>query len=202
MKRIMPLFFLLCASLCPAQTNPAPADLDATQAITRLREGLIESFNKGDVDRLLTYLDTNAVVTWQNGEVCRGPEAVRAYSNKMMQGENRIVRDIKSEPEVLGRHVYGDWAVSWGNLHDRITLMDGGELPFNTLFTATVARRGDRWLLTSFHASVNAFNNPVLSMAMRKTGLWAGLGGMVVGILIGGALSRILRRKQPTKTNT
>src|SRR4051794_22074605 len=138
MKIIILLAFLFSLTVGFAQTNPPPATLDATQAIAHLREGLIDSFNKADVDRLLTYLDTNAVVTWQNGEVCHGPEAVRAYYNKMMQGEHRIVHHIKSEPEILGRHVYDDWAVSWGNLHDRITLMDGSELPFNTLFTATI----------------------------------------------------------------
>src|SRR4051794_26647474 len=130
MKQLLLVIILFATFAGSAQTNPPPATVDAKQAITQLREGLINSFNKGDVERLLTYLDTNAVVTWQNGEVCQGPEAVRAYYRKMMQGEHRIVRDIKSEPEILGRYVYDDWAVSWGNLHDRITLMDGSELPF------------------------------------------------------------------------
>ncbi|MDB6124406.1 MAG: hypothetical protein JWQ71_3399 [Pedosphaera sp.] len=200
MKQLLLLVLLFSVSTGMAQTNPPPASLDATQAISQLREGLVDSFNKGDVERLLTYLDPNAVVTWQNGEVCQGPEAVRAYYRKMMQGEHRIVRDIKSEPEILGRQVYGDWAVSWGNLHDRFTLMDGSELPFHTLFTATVAKRGDRWLLTSFHASVNAFDNPVLSLALHKTGLWAGLAGGVLGILVGGGICLMVRRKQTLKT--
>ena len=46
-----------------AQTNHVARDLDALEAITRLREGLIDSFTKGDIDRLLKYLDTNVVVT-------------------------------------------------------------------------------------------------------------------------------------------
>jgi hypothetical protein len=58
-----------------AQTNASSSDVD--QAITHLREGLIDSFNKGDIDRLLTFLDTNAVVTWQNGEVSEGTAAVK-----------------------------------------------------------------------------------------------------------------------------
>jgi ketosteroid isomerase-like protein len=170
--------------------------LDATEAITHLREGLIDSFNKGEVDRLLTYLDTNVVVTWQNGEVCQGPAAVRAYYDKMMLGEHRIVREAKSNPEVLGRHVYGDWALSWGNLHDTILLMDGTALPFNTLFTATIAKRGDRWLVVGFHASVNAFNNPVLALAVRKTIFGAGGGGIVMGLLAGIFLGVVISRRR------
>ena len=178
----------------PAQ--PAPASLEATEAITRLREGLIDSFNKGDVDRLLTYLDANVVVTWQNGEVCHGPAAVRGYYDKMMQGEHRIVREAKSNPEVLGRQVYGDWALSWGNLHDKILLMDGTDLPFNTLFTATIAKRGDRWLVIGFHASVNAFNNPILSLAIHKTIYWAGGVGAALGVIVGIVLGVLLRRRK------
>jgi ketosteroid isomerase-like protein len=176
-------------------TTPAPATLDADAAITRLREGLVDSFQKGDIDRLISHLDTDVVATWQNGEVSRGHEAVRAYYNKMMTGEDRIVREVKAEPEVLGRHVYGDTAVSWGNLHDHFVLMDGSELPMGTLFTITVARRGDRWLVTGYHASVNAFANPVLKLAVRKTATWAGAGGVLAGLLAGFIVARALRRK-------
>jgi ketosteroid isomerase-like protein len=198
---LLPVALVFTAFGQPQPAQTAPASLDATQAITRLRAGLIDSFNKADVERLLTYLDTNVVVTWQNGEVCHGPAAVRAYYDKMMQGEHRIVREVKSNPEVLGRQVYDDWALSWGNLHDTLVLMDGTDLPFNTLFTATIAKRGDRWLVIGFHASVNAFDNPVLSLAVHKTTYWAGGVGAGLG-LVGGILLMVLfrgRRNADTK---
>jgi ketosteroid isomerase-like protein len=201
MKQLLIPLLLTLAVTTFGQTQPAPpapASLDAEEAITRLREGLIDSFNKGDVEHLLTYLDTNVVVTWQNGEVCRGPAAVRAYYDKMMQGEHRIVREAKSNPEVLGRQVYGDWALSWGNLHDTIVLMDGTELPFNTLFTATTVKRGDRWQVLGFHASVNVFKNPVLSLAVHKTAYWAGGIGAAVGLFAGIILTMLFRRRRNT----
>jgi ketosteroid isomerase-like protein len=175
--------------------TPAPAALDADAAITRLREGLVDSFQKGDIDRLISHLDKDVVATWQNGEVSRGPEAVRAYYNKMMTGEDRVVREVRAKPEVLGRHVYGDTAVSWGNLHDHFVLMDGSELPMGTLFTITVARRGDRWLVTSYHASVNAFANPVLKLAVRKTAMWVGGGALVAGLIGGFIAARLFGHK-------
>jgi hypothetical protein len=85
------------------QTNTVPADVDAAQAITRLRECLVDSFNRGDIDRLLAYLDTNAVVTWQNGEVCEGTAAVKAYYERMMKGDKPVVRKITSDPKINGR---------------------------------------------------------------------------------------------------
>lgn len=190
-------FLLLALSLSGLSQNPAPSTPDeVNSAITRLRDGLVSSFKKGDIDGLLTHLDADVVVTWQNGELCRGPEAVRAFYTRMMTGEKRVVREIKSEPEILGRKVYDDWAVSWGNLHDRFVLMDGSDLPFNSVFTATIARRGDRWLVTAFHTSVSVFDNPVLSFATRKTAIWLGLGGGVAGLLLGLILARTFARKK------
>src|SRR5262245_21751789 len=111
---------LLLLNTTLAQTNSAD-----DKAIARLREGLIDSFSKGDIDRLLTFLDTNVVVTWQNGEVCEGTAAVKAYYNKMMKGEHPLVSKVTSEPKILGRHIQGDWAVSWGELNDHFLLSDG-----------------------------------------------------------------------------
>ena len=189
---------ILCSVPVSAQPTAAPpsASVDAIAAITTLREGLVDSFVKADIDRLLTFLDPDVVVTWQNAEVCRGPEAVRAYYQRMMTGPDRVVREVRAEPEILGRHVYGDWAISWGNLHDRFVLTDGADLPFNTVFTATIARRGDRWLVRGFHASVNAFNNPVLGVAIKKTAWRVGLGALAMGLLLGFVLARVLRPKR------
>jgi hypothetical protein len=73
-------------------------------------------------------------------------------------------------------------------------LNDGRKLPFNSRFTATIARRGDHWAVTAFHASVNAFDNAVLGIAIRKVGLLAGAGGALAGLVVGLLIARLLRR--------
>lgn len=177
-----------------AQTPPPAARAEDEAAITRLREGLIESFNRGDIDGLISYLDTNVVVTWQNGEVSQGPAGVKAYYERMMKGDKPIVRKVTAAPTILGRQLHGDWGISWGELNDNFELTDGRQLHFNSRFTATIARRGDRWLITAYHASINAFDNPVLSLAVKKVASVAGVGGVVAGLLIGLVLARLLRR--------
>jgi ketosteroid isomerase-like protein len=184
------LVLLFAFSTATGFAQPASAPDDVSTAIDTLRDGLVSSFTKGDIDGLLQHLDADVVVTWQNGELCRGREEVRAFHNRMMTGEKRIVREIKSAPEVLGRQVHGDWAVSWGNLHDHFLLTDGSDLPFDSVFTATIAKRGDRWLVTAFHTSINAFENPILALAVRKTALWAGIVMGVAGLLIGFFIGR------------
>jgi len=187
------LALLLIPVVAPAQVTAAVGEAD--QAIIKLREGLVDSFNHGDMDRLLTHLDTNAVVTWQNGEVCEGPAAVKAYYERMMKGDHPVVSKVSADPKVLGRHVQGDWAVSWGNLNDQFVLTDGRELPLNSRFTATVIKRGDRWVVSAFHVSVNAFDNPIMALAINKSLKIAGVGGLVLGAIVGAVIVRMLRKR-------
>jgi ketosteroid isomerase-like protein len=186
----------MVASVALGQAPVVPASVDPTEAITRLREGLVSSFNKRDIDGLVAHLDADVVVTWQNGEVSKGRDGVKAYYQKMMSGEQPTVRSVTAAPEVAGRHVYGDWAVSWGNLNDHFVLNDGKDLPLNSHFTATIARRGDRWLVTAFHASVNAFQNPILTFAAKKIGLFSGVAGLLLGVVVGLLLGRLLARRR------
>jgi len=186
--------FVCISALSYSQTPPPSTDTEAGAAITQLREGLIDSFFKGDIDRALTYLAPDVVVTWQNGEVSRGPAEVKAYYNRVMTGPDRVVKEIRAKPEVEGRNFYGDTAVSWGNLHDQFVLADGKELPFNSRFTIVTAKRGDRWLVVGYHASIDAFDNPVLKMAAKKGFLWGAGIGVIVGLLVGFIVFRQLRR--------
>src|SRR6516225_9777980 len=161
MKHILTSILILTFTFTTAMAQSNQGATEVEEAITRLRPGLVDSFNHGDIDRLLTFLDTNAVVTWQNGEVCEGTAAVKDYYNRMMKGDQAVVSKVTSDPKVLGRHMQGDWEVAWGELNDHFILTDGRDLPLNSRFTATVAKRGDVWKVSAFHASVNAFNNPI-----------------------------------------
>jgi ketosteroid isomerase-like protein len=199
MKRIIALACFAWPLLTAAQIAPPPAQTDPLQAITRLREGLLDSFNRADIDHLVGFLDPDVVVTWQNAEVCEGTNAVKAYYNRMMAGDRPVVKKVTADPKINGRHIQGDWAVSWGDLNDTFELTDGSKLPFNSRFTATIARRGDRWAVTAFHVSANVFNNPVLALAARKIGIYAGIGGIVLGLLIGLVAAKLMRRRAPAQ---
>ena len=194
MKRLLALVVAALAAFSPAYAqSAAPADAEA--GLNLLRTGLAASFAKADIDGMISYLAPDAVVTWQNGEVSRGPEEVRSYYNTMMKGDKPIVKDVKASPEILGRHFYGDWAVSWGNLHDHFILSDGRDLSLNSVFTIITAKRGDRWLVTGYHASVNAFDNPVLGLAVSKIALWAGIGGGLAGLVLAFIGGRLFGKK-------
>lgn len=199
MKKKLPYLLALLFSITAPVASSAADTGGVEQEIAKLREGLVNSFKQGDIDRLLTFLDTNAVVTWQNGEVCEGTAAVKSFYDRMMKGDHPVVQKISSDPKVLGHHVQGDWCVSWGDLNDHFLLTDGRDLPLNSRFTATIARRGDRWLVSAFHVSVNAFDNPITRVAVKKTAVLVGLVGLIAGCLVGLIVVRLLRgsKNQP-----
>jgi hypothetical protein len=103
---------------------------------------------------------------------------------------------VTAKPEIEGRYIQGDWAVSWGHLNDHFTLADGKDLAFDSRFTATIARRGDRWLVTAYHASVNAFQNPVMTLAAKKLGLITGIAGLLLGTVLGLLIGRFFARRR------
>jgi ketosteroid isomerase-like protein len=182
----------------PAATTQAAGAVtsaDPALAINLMRQEMVDAFNKGDLDRLLSHLDPDVVVTWQNAEVCRGPEAVRAYYNKMMVGPDKRVKSVAANPTVDDRHVYGDWAISWGKMNDTFVLTNGSDFAFDSRFTASIARRGDAWKVTSFHVSVNAFDNPILRIAAKKAATLALLLGAVVGLVIGLIVGMLIKRR-------
>jgi hypothetical protein len=110
-----------------------------------------------------------------------------------MKGAERVVVTITADPKINGHHLAGDGAVLWGEMNDRAILADGRDLALNSRFTATLARRGDRWVISAFHTSVNPFQNAVLLLAVKKMALVAGIGGIVTGIIVGVVIVQVAR---------
>jgi ketosteroid isomerase-like protein len=201
MKKIGMLVLLGLLAVTPpvgAQGGkPAPED-PAHEDLRRLRREMVEAINKNDLDALLGHLDKDVVVTWMNGEVSRKPSEVRAYIERLTKGENRFVQSYTTEVEADElTHLYGDTGVASGSSKDRFVLTDGREFVVNSRWTATLVKKGGKWLVASFHGSTNMFDNPVLYIAVRRAATWAGGIAAVLGIAVGFGVAWWLRRRKP-----
>jgi ketosteroid isomerase-like protein len=185
------LLTLALSSRVPAQAPVANAADDPAHAeLRQLRETLVEAIRKGDLDSILGSLDEDVVVTWQDGTATRKPQGVRDYYERMTKGPDRVVERVEIDPKVDElTHIYGDTGVAAGSSRDLFVLTDGRELTFDTRWTATVVKKQGQWKLASFHVSTNAFDNPVLKLAISKVLTWSlGIGvpvAVVIGIFIG-----------------
>lgn len=198
MRSVLVAMALGASSVGVAQAQgvppPAAASDDVGPAIDALRNDMVDAFNKGDVDRLLSHLTPDAIVTWQNGEVSHGTNEVRAYNSKMMSGPDRVVKSISASPVVEGRRVHDDWAFSWGHMNDTFSLMDGRELTLDSRFSAVLVRADGGWKVSEFHLSTDAFHGAIIKSAIMTTakriGLIGGSAALIAGVAIGFGLGR------------
>jgi uncharacterized protein (TIGR02246 family) len=169
----------------PAAEDPVHNELRA------LRAEMVEAFDKKDIDKMLSHMTENVVVTVQSAEVLRGHDAVRKFHKRMSEGENPQVEVLRSVFEVTDLSVIygGDAAIAFGDMDDHFKLRQGMEFDLNSRWTATLVKENDRWLLAAFHVSTNMFDNGVSTLqtkwAATKAGIVALLGGLAVGLLGG-----------------
>ena len=159
-----------------------------------MRDGFIDAIKKGDIERELTYLHPNVVVTWQNAEVSRGRDGVRAYLNRMLNGPSKIVSDYRLDLNVDELTILygGDTGISFGSSQEHIGLAAGTSLDYPARWSATLVKEDGKWLVASLHASTNLFENPLLA-ATKRVMYVAVAAALLVGVIVGWLVGR--RRK-------
>jgi ketosteroid isomerase-like protein len=183
---------LSCIASSAQNTN---SSVEATHNELRaLRGGLMDAVNKGDIERQLTYLTTNVVVTWHDAEVSRGHEGVREYYNRMMNGPNKVVADFHAEVNVDELTIlYGEnTGIAFGSSVEHFKLTNGSSFDLKGRWTITMVKEDGRWLIASLHVSTNIFDNVMLDME-KKYAIRAICVALVIGIIVGWLIGR--RRK-------
>lgn len=182
------------AGVPPAEVAPAPQGIDFPQPandapvhdeLRALASTMEEALNKRDLDALLANVDDDLVFTAMNAEAGYGKEHVRDYFNRMLNGPDKVVENIKVDfvPDKLVVFYGPDVAVSAGNAASHYELTSGMKFDVTARWTGTLVRKNGRWLVASFHYSTNMFENPVLD-AQRKFLLLAGGGvALLLGII-------------------
>lgn len=164
-----------------AAEDPAHNELRA------LRTEVIEAITKGDIDRVISHVHTNVVITWQNNEVCRGHQGVRDFFGRM--GKNTFNGyKVPPTPDELTILYGGDSGISFGQTVAQYTLL-GKSIEMKSRWTASLVKVDGRWLLAAYHISGNLLDNPLLNAAKGGLGWMAG-GAAVVGLIIGLLLGR------------
>lgn len=183
----------LSASAQEDKKKETPKEDPAHEELRKLKAELVDAFNKKDIDALLKHLHPDVIVTWQNGEVSKGPEAVRDYYKRMLVGDQSVLIDVKADPEVTDLSLlFGEpamTAVAYGKLRDKYKLRDGTEFTMDSRFSATAVKKDGKWLIVNFHGSTNVFDNEVLKMYVTKTswmtGGVAGGAALLIGLAVG-----------------
>jgi len=163
------------------------AEDPAHNELRTLRTEVIAAITKGDIDTVVKHVHPNVVVTWQNAEVCRGVQGLKDFFNRMAKDTFKGYK-VAPTPDDLSIRYGGDVGVSFGKVVGEYKLL-GKDLEFYSRYTATLVKENGKWLLASYHVSLNALDNPLISTAKQSL-LWAGVGAGVVGLIIGVLLGK------------
>ena len=175
--------------LLPAAVEPQSEAIH--QELRALRAGIMEAINHGDLERQLTFLHPNVVVTWHNAEVSRGRDGVRAYYNRLMKGPDKFVEKFSAEVSVDELTIlHGtNTGISFGSSIEHFTLTNGKQLDLKGRWSLTLVKEEGKWLVASMHVSTNIFDNVILDTAKTYA-----LRGIIAAALVGVALGWLVGR--------
>lgn len=186
MRRIGLVFWFWLIGV--AAVAAADVKSEATHnALRALRDGFVDAINKNDIERQLTFLHTNVVMTWHNGEVSRGHDGVRAYYDRLMKGPQKMVEAFSAEVKVDElTALHGEnTGIAWGSSTEHFKLTNGRAFDLAGRWTATLIRENDKWLIASLHMSTNIFDNAIVTM-MKDRVMMLAVAVLLFGALVGG----------------
>jgi ketosteroid isomerase-like protein len=158
------------------------AEDPAHEELRTLRLAIIDAINKGDIDNVIKHVHPDAVITWQNSEVCRGQKGLKEFFERMGKDSFKGYK-VPPTPDELTIFHGGDTGISFGETVAEYHLL-GKSYELKSRWTATLVKVDGKWLLAGYHISMNVLDNAILSAA--KGGIYlAGGVALVIGILIG-----------------
>lgn len=170
--------------LARADEDPAHEELRA------VRKQVLDAITSGDFEATIKHVHPNVVVTWQNAEVVRGVDGLRAFFFRAGKDAFKGYK-VPPSPDELTILYGGDTGISFGHTIAQYNVF-GTHHEITSRWTATMVKENGRWLLAGYHVSVNALDNPLLNAATHWV-YWIGGGAGLIGLLIGWLVGR--RRK-------
>lgn len=177
---------ILLIGLLTLQCTFAAED-PAHEELRVVRSEIINAITKGDIDTVLQYVHPNAVVTWQNSEVCRGQKDLRKFFDRMGKDAFKGYK-VPPTPDELTILHGGDTGISFGETVAAYHLL-GSDYELKSRWTATMVKENGKWLLAGYHISMNVLDNALLNAAKKSLYIGSGLAG-IIGVLTGWMFAR------------
>jgi ketosteroid isomerase-like protein len=202
MTNFMALSLVCCLVVTTSQARAHQADEKKDQEaihdeLRALRKGLTDAVLKQDVEAQLKYVSPDVIVTWQNGEVVRGPQGLKAFLDKNQSQANRIFQGYKEPPTPAELTIlYGDdTGISYGTSVASYNLF-GKQFELTNHWTATVVKQNGRWVIAAYHVSSNILDNPLINAATNSL-YWVGGITLVAGGALGWLFHSLAARRRP-----
>lgn len=190
LRVLVPVLAAFLLQSAHAQSAAVPMDPDHVE-LRALKDHLVKAISNGDMDAIEPLLHPNVVVTWQDGEVCKGPAAVRKFYADMAAKSKKTFQGYKvpptaDEPTIL--YSGGTTGVAYGH-NVGVFHLAGKDFEMKNRWTATMVKENGKWLLSSYHVSMNILDNPLLN-AVKVVAVVGTVIALIAGLVIGRALGK------------
>jgi uncharacterized protein (TIGR02246 family) len=180
-----------------AQTPPTEGRKTDHDALRALMVKSAQALNTRNLDALAGIARNDLTVITVDNQKLVGLEALKKYYAGLFEAPSAIVAKLEVKPTAddLTRFLTDTSGVVYGTSDDIYDFKDGDRRTMKSRWSAVVMKDGDAWKLVNVHFSANVLDNPVLDAAKgyaKKVAIIAA----IVGIVVGGLLMALLRRRR------
>lgn len=197
MKKSAVPFLFVILSQSFSQFALAEIDLrqDDRQQFRAMLVDIETGINTNNLNLVLQHLEQDVIITYQNGEVARGKEAVIAFNKRMMDGPDAVVKSLYTKAKVSAPALfYGDTAIAYGISTDHMKLAGGLEFKLDAHWSTTLIKKQGTWKAAAIHFSTNVLDNEIVNKTKKMVWI-AGIGTGIVGLALGFLFGRTRKNK-------
>jgi ketosteroid isomerase-like protein len=192
------LCVLFAAGLVQAAHAQNPDNAADHDALRKLKADIEQAIAKRDFDAMKGVLHQPFMATVVTQKSFTELGALKAYYDGLFSRNVPRLKNIAitAEADELSQIVTGTMALTRGATNERYELADGRTFDMNGRWTAMSIKEGDgSWRLMAIHTGIDFLDNPVL-LAVEKSVLWFGAGGLVIGLVAGLVGGWLLSRRR------
>ncbi len=192
-RRIVLTALLVLVPVVSVNAQDREQDHEELRALLRT---LTEAVNSRDLDRARPLTHSRFTMITVDNKKFTSLDDFEAYWEGLFTGENALLTKAELRPEADGptEFLSEDIGVVHGTSNEVFRFVDGEERVMKTRWTAVVQKEDGVWKLSRAHFSANILDNPVLRAA-QSFSYWLAGGGLIVGFILGGLITYLIRRR-------
>jgi ketosteroid isomerase-like protein len=196
-SKTLSLAFVVMSSIQSSTVAFAAADGHEADhvALRALRDKVATAIDKQDIKGLASCFAKDFAFTAVNQTVLTNEAQMQDFFDRMFKSSDALITGLKTEPtaDIKTRFVDANTGVCYGSSKDTYTMKSGEVVEMNVRWSATVVKENGEWKVALAHVGADFLNNPVLDGAkalVKKTGIGAGVGGLLAGGILGFMIGR------------
>lgn len=192
-RRLAARFLIVILFASAVRPLAAADDAKAHDELRQLLAVYEKAINSGDLASLESFFSPESSGVVVDNQPFKNFAELKAIYSQFHASFPGTIYHIKMDAEPS--QLFGDVAVAHGTC-DEAVKMGAGEFTYTSHWTAVLKHDNGQWKLVRSQFTMDPFRSSIVQYFVRQTKLYAGLGGLAAGLVIGFIAARMLGKKQ------